>query len=546
MQQPSMSQSPINSDVLIVGGGLSGIVTAIECLKKGQSVVIVDRDTKQRFGGLAKWAFGGMTLVDTPLQKKMKINDSPQRAFDDWVSFGELTEEDTLPRQWAQHYVEHSASEVYEFVRAHGIKFMPAVNWVERGLQGNGNSLPRYHVIWGTSEFLTKRMTDTLFQLGGNKPGSTRLKVFSDTKVERINTQNGKVTGVTASDNQTGSILEFNANVLVLATGGINGTASQVKKNWPKGQPMPGAMLNGAHPFADGAMHYQSESLGAQITHADKMWNYAAGVPHPQPHFEGHCLSMIPCKSALWLDHKGRRIGPAPLVTGFDTHDLCAQLARQEKPYSWQLLNWRIAAKEMALSGAEHNQRIRDKQFLRFLKETLLGNDRLVKQMVKQSDHFIVADTLPELAAKMNRLTGTNDVTHEQLRKTADDFDANFASGGRIFNDDQIRRINHARTWPADKLRTCKPAPLQKKGAGPYIAINLQLVTRKSLGGIKTDIQSRVLNNSGSPIDGLYSVGEAAGFGGGGASGKRSLEATFLPGCILTAKAAARSINGQA
>lgn len=535
-----MTNSIHQSDILIVGGGLSGIVTAIECLKKGQRVTIVDRDTRERFGGLARWAFGGMTLVDTPLQKKMKIKDSPEIAFNDWVSFGELGENDVFPKRWAQHYVENSASEVYEFVRSQGIKFMPAVNWVERGLQGNGNSLPRYHVIWGTSEFLTRRMTDTLLAVGGN-----RLKIFSETKVERIDTQNGKICGVTALDCATGKIVQFNADVLVLATGGINGSTSQVKKNWPKNQPMPGAMLNGAHPFSDGAMHYQSESLGAQITHADKMWNYAAGVPHPQPHFEGHGLSMIPCKSALWLDHTGKRIGPSPLVTGFDTNDLCAQLAKQEKPYSWQLLNWRIAAKEMALSGAEHNQRIRDKQFVRFLKETLTGNDRLVKQMIKESDHFIVADTLNELATKMNQLTGTKDVSAAQLQKTADEFDANFANGGKTFNDDQIRRIHHARSWPADKLRTCKPAPLQKKGAGPYIAINLQLVTRKSLGGLKTDLNSRVLNNTNTPIDGLYSVGEAAGFGGGGASGKRSLEATFLPGCILTAKAAARSINGH-
>lgn len=535
-----MQQSTNQSDVLIVGGGLSGIVTAIECLKQGKSVTIIDRDSKDRFGGLAKWAFGGMTLVDTPLQRKMKIKDTADIAFNDWVQFGELREQDVLPRLWAQHYAEYSTSRVYEYIRSHGIKFMPAVNWVERGLQGNGNSLPRYHVIWGTSEFLTQRMIETLYQVGGN-----RVNVISNTKVEKINTSNGRICGVTASSSETGAIFEFKADVLVLATGGINGSAAQVKRNWPAGQPIPQKMLNGAHPFSDGAMHYQSQSLGAQITHADKMWNYAAGVPHPQPHFEGHGLSMIPCKSALWLDHTGRRIGPAPLVTGFDTHDLCNQLAKLKKPYSWQLLNWRIAVKEMALSGAEHNQRIRDKQFFHFLKEILFGNSRLVKQMIKESDHFIVADTLAELAEKMNTLTGTKDVTVDQLKKTADDFDANFAMDGKVCNDDQIRRILHARTWPADKLRTCKPAPLQKKGAGPFIAINLQLVTRKSLGGIQTDLQSRVLNNHGQPIDGLYSVGEAAGFGGGGASGKRSLEATFLPGCILTSRAAAQSIAGK-
>jgi len=283
--------------------------------------------------------------------------------------------------------------------------------------------------------------------------------------------------------------------------------------------------------------------LGGHITHAGEMWNYAAGLPHPQPHFPGHGLSAIPCKSALWLDHTGRRIGPEPLVTGFDTHILCQRVAAQEKPYTWHLLNWRIAAKELALSGAEHNQRVRDRQFPLFVKEILLGNHRLVKQMAAESKHFLVADTLAELAAKMNALTGTNDVQPHVLQQTADNFDANFQRGDSVFNDDQIRRIEHARHWGPDRLRTCKPAPLQKPGAGPFIAIQMQLITRKSLGGLKTDLQSRVLDAANQPVQGLYCVGEAAGFGGGGASGKRSLEGTFLPGCILTARAAARSIN---
>jgi len=303
-------------------------------------------------------------------------------------------------------------------------------------------------------------------------------------------------------------------------------------------------MLSGAHPFADGRLHrHAAAQLGAQIAHAGEMWNYAAGFPHPFPHFEGHGLSTIPCKSALWLNHKGERIGPEPLVTGFDTHWLCQRVAVQDKPWTWHLLNWRIAAKEFAISGAEHNQRIRDMQFPAFLKETLLGNHRLVQQMQRQSRHFLVADTLPELAAKMNALTASHDVDAAQLKATADAFDANFVNGARLHNDDQIRRILHARQWGPDKLRTCKPAPLQQKGAGPFIAIHMQLITRKSLGGLQTDLHSRALDAGGKPIPGLYCVGEAAGFGGGGTNGKRSLEGTFLPGCILTARAAARSIT---
>jgi predicted oxidoreductase len=162
--------------------------------------------------------------------------------------------------------------------------------------------------------------------------------------------------------------------------------------------------------------------------------------------------------------------------------------------------------------------------------------------MQRESPDFLVADTITGLADKMNALTCSHDVDAAVLQATIDAFDANFANGNRLENDDQIRRILHARQWGPDRLRTCKPAPLQMRGAGPFIAIRMQLVTRKSLGGLRTDLQSRVLDAHDQPIPGLYCVGEAAGFGGGGASGKRSLEGTFLPGCILTARAAAQSI----
>ncbi|HEX5311100.1 FAD-dependent oxidoreductase [Aquabacterium sp.] len=531
------------SDVLVVGGGLAGIVTALECLRAGQRVVLVDRDTPERLGGLALWAFGGMALVGTPLQARMKIPDTPERALADWLRFGELGEHDVYPRRWAEYYVQHSRTEVYDWLLAHGLKFMPAVNWVERGLYGNGNSVPRYHVVWGTSRELTRCMIAAL--KGADSGG--RLQILSRHRVTSLERSAGALSGAVAVNEATGAEVRLDAPVVVLAIGGINGSHAETVANWPTHRPRPAAMLNGAHPFADGRLHHLVEDqLDGRITHAGEMWNYAAGIPHPQPHFEGHGLSLIPCKSALWLDHTGHRIGPEPLVTGFDTHELCQRVAVQAKPYTWQLLNWRIASTEFAVSGAEHNPRIRDKQFLRFVFEMLTHNDRLVRQMQRESPHFLVDDTLEGLARQMNALTqslyGTADVHPAVLQATADAFDANFANGRKLHNDDQIRRVMHARQWGPDKLRTCAPAPLQMKGAGPYIAIHMQLITRKSLGGLQTDLQSRVLDRSAQPVSGLYCVGEAAGFGGGGANGKRSLEGTFLPGCILTARAAAKSI----
>jgi len=538
---PTPVQTHHASDVLVVGGNLAGIVTALEALRAGQRVTLVDRDTPERLGGLALWAFGGMALVGTPLQARMKIPDTPEVALRDWLRFGELDPADAHAVQWARHYVEHSRARVYDWLIGQGVRFMPAVNWVERVRHGDGNSLPRYHIVWGTARALTRRLVTLMHEAGAGG----RLTVLHRHRITALDRQGDRVCGASGVDEATGREVRLSAPVVVLAMGGINGSHEQVRAHWPRQRPLPATMLNGAHPYADGRLHHHAASaLGVQITHAGEMWNYAAGFPHPFPHFEGHGLSAIPCKSALWLDHRGVRIGPEPLVTGFDTHWLCQRVAAQPKPWTWHLLNWRIAAREFAISGAEHNPRIRDQQFPAFLKETLLGNHRLVRQMQRECRDFLVDDTLAGLAARMNALTASHDVDPAVLQATADGFDANFANGGKLHNDDQIRRILHARQWGPDRLRTCSPAPLQRRGAGPYIAIRMQLITRKSLGGLQTDLDSRVLDALGQPIAGLYCVGEAAGFGGGGANGKRSLEGTFLPGCILTARAAARSFAG--
>lgn len=529
----------ISADILVIGGGLAGIVTALESVRAGMTVILADRDTADRLGGLALWAFGGMMLVNTPLQQRMKIVDSAKTALDDWLRFGELDANDPWPLQWAHYYAEHSRSEVYDWLSNEGIKFLPAVNWVERGRFGDGNRVPRYHVIWGTAKELIRCLLAALH----SESSKGQLTILHQHWIFALDHDGGKVCGAMATNEANGDGVRLKASTVVLATGGINGSQKECLTNWPSDRPKPATMLNGAHPYADGRMHHWvANSLNGQITHAGEMWNYAAGLPHPYPHFSGHGLSTIPCKSALWLNHRGERIGPEPLVTGFDTHWLCQRVAEQEKPWTWHLLNWRIASKEFAISGAEHNARIMNKQFPLLMKELIFGHHTLIRQMQRESRDFLVASSLEALAAKMNNLTCSNDIAPSVLQATANAFDANFSAGTKQHNDHQIRLIQHAREWYPDRLRTCKPAPLQKPGAGPYIAIRMQLITRKSLGGLQTDLQSRVLNGKGSPVPGLYCVGEAAGFGGGGAHGKRSLEGTFLPSCIMTARAAVRSI----
>ena len=521
-----------SSEVLIVGGGIAGLVMAHECLEHGLSVRLLERGTEAEVGGLARLAFGGMALIDTPLQRRAGIRDSAELAMGDWESFAEFSETDLWPRRWAEHYVSESLSRVYDYLVGHGLKFFPAVNWVERGLYRRGNSVPRYHVLWGTGHGLVERFWSLL-----QAPRAAgRFKVQFDTCVDDIVVSRGRTCGFSATD-ANGVQKQFLADHVVVATGGINGNLDKVRKHWPEA---PAEMLNGSHPHADGHLHNRVGAHGGNVTHLDKTWNYAAGIPHPQAHFDNHGLSLIPCKSALWLDHRGTRIGPQPLVTGFDTHDLCQRVARLEKPWTWQLLNWRIAAKEFAISGSEHNPHLRDHRLFAFLKETLFGNDRLVQQMAEESDHFIVADDLESLVMKMNALNPDDPVEFERIHRSVHDYDTVIRRGEAQWNDDQLRRIRHARAWRSDRVRTCKPKPILD--SPPFIAIKLRLITRKSLGGIQTDLGSRVLGEDHQPLPGLYAIGEAAGFGGGGASGKRSLEGTFLSGCILTARVAADTI----
>jgi len=523
-------------DAIIIGGGIAGLTTALELAKADKQVLLLDAQGEANIGGLARSAFGGMALIGTPEQKRSGITDNAEIALKDWHSFANYSNDDVLPKQWAKLYVEQSYQDVYQYVKKLGVKFLPAVNWVERGLYSGGNSVPRYHVIWGTSLELVNKVLSAI------KPFKNKNIHFCfHCKISKLLIEQEKVIGCQDSNKK-----QYFANSTIVAAGGFTGNLAKVKANWPKHfSPAPTNLLNGTHPSCDGAMHDEISNIGGNVTHLDKMWNYAAGIPHPKATYKQQGLSLIPCKSALWLDSKGHRIGPESMVTGYDTHELCRHMSKQKQGYAWQILNWKIASKEFAVSGAEHNPMIRDKKFFTMLKETLLGNHRLVKQMQDESDHFIVADSIVELTNKMNTLTSPHAIQAQSLQQTLDDYDAILARPSSQWNDDQIRRIEHARKWGPDKLRTCKPHPIQDKKHGPFIAIKVSIISRKSLGGIQTNLNSQVVDNSAQSIKGLYAVGEAAGFGGGGASGEKSLEGTFLSGCILTAQQAAKHINNK-
>jgi predicted oxidoreductase len=531
------------SDILIIGGGIAGLATALDLLDGNRSVLLLDRDEEKAFGGLARESFGGMFFVDSPEQRRQRIRDSSELAWRDWCSFAEFGADDEWPKAWARKYVERCTSDVYRWVRGFGVSFLPVVNWVERGEFRPGNSVPRFHVAWGTG----KGIADALIAALRAHPNVGRLGIRFNSRVERLVLRAGRVDGAEGVDEKDGAPFEVKAEQVVVASGGINGDLERVRQNWHRdwGRP-PAELLNGSHRFADGRLHDATAAVGGVVTHLDKMWNYAAGVHHPRPRKPHHGLSLVPPRSALWLNWRGKRIGPQPLVSGFDTRRLVTDICAQERQYSWQLMNMKIALKELAISGAEHNPSIRDKKRFGFLRDILFGNRWLVREMLDNCTDFVTAATLGELVAKMNALQGDNAVELDSVRDAVEQFDATIARGASLMNDEQLRRIAALRQYRGDRIRLCKFQPINDAKALPLIAVREHIISRKSLGGIKTDLQSRVLDGAGQPIGGLYAVGEAAGFGGGGVHGLRALEGTFLGGCILSGRLAAASIVGHA
>ncbi len=535
--------SEYQSEVIIVGGGIAGITTAIELLNFNKKVLIIDRDSEANLGGLAKESFGGMFFVDTPQQRKSGIKDSPELAFKDWCSVANFGVDDELPKLWAKNYVYHSTSKVYNWLKEQGIIFFPVVHWVERGLFKPGNSVPRFHIVWGTGAELTKVLNAKLLT---HPNANSNLIIKYEYKVEELLTNEEQIIGVTGIDEAINEPFSAYSNTIVIAAGGVGGNIKKVRDNWykPWGDP-PETILNGAHKYALGDLHNAVEKVNGNLTHLDKNWPYAAGVHHPRPTKEGHGLSLVPPKSALWMDYTGKRFGPIPLITAFDTRWTVEEICKQKKKYSWQILNMKIANKELAISGAESNKAIRDKDWMAFIKIILFGNKALVKDMVDNCIDFVTADTLDELAIKMNNLVGNNDVKLEHLKEGVEAYDAQIDRGPKLYNDDQLRRIAQTRQYKGDKVRTCKFQKIVDSKAGKLLAIREHILSRKTLGGIQTNIKCEIMGTDGVPLKGLYGVGEVAGFGGGGMHGLGTLEGTFLGGCILTGRVAAYAIAGK-
>ena len=537
-----MAENAYKAEVVVIGGGLAGMVTALELLDAGKSVVLLDAATRERFGGLALWSFGGMFFVDSPEQRKNGIKDSVELAMDDWVRYGELDPNDVWPYRWAEAYVNRCTEEVRNWLAERDVEFFRAVNWTERGYYVPGNSVPRFHIVWGTGEGIVLPLIPRL--AAHEKAG--RLKLHFGHRVTDLTTEGGTVVGCHGTAGER--TFDARAEAVVIAAGGIAGNHDKVRALWPRdqwGEP-PEVMLNGSIPEADGLLLDRAESLGANLTHLEKMWNYAAGVRHWAPLFDNYGLSLVPGKSALWMNYEGRRFVDPPLVGSYDTLMLVDRICREKKKHSWLVMNRKIADKEFAISGAEFNQAVREKKLLKFAVRLLKGNGDQVQEFIDHCPDFVTANNVPELAGKMNALMGNDDVDAELLEREIARYDAAIARGPKLHNDDQLRRIAHVRQYLGDRLRTCNMAPIVDSSSMPLVAIRTQILTRKSLGGIQVDLDAKVLGRGGEPIPNLFAVGESCGFGGGGMHGKRALEGTFLGGCVYSGRMAARAIlSGQ-
>ena len=534
------------AEVIIAGGGLAGLVTAHGLLDSGRDVLLLEKGSEADLGGLAKESFGGVHLVGTPQQRRMGIRDDAGLALRDWERVAAFQEDDAWPRRWARFYCEHSSESIHRFLQDRGVRFLPVVNWAERGLLQPGNSLPRWHIVWGTGHEIIARMRAAL----AAHPGRARLQILCDHEVAALRTTGGRVDGVAGRLMDTGEPYEALGEQVVIASGGMcGGDLSRLRAHWhaPWGKP-PKVLLNGAHAFGDGLLHERVQQIGGRVTHLDLQWHYPAGIHHPARRRPDDGLSLVPPRSALWLDARGRRIGPVPLVGNTDTRYLVEAILKSPGQYSWQVLNWRIALKELAVSGCDFMTAFRHKQRGRMVRDLLFGNRELVERLVRDCpEDIVVADSLSDLMDKMDGL-GLEGLSLDRAGMARDilAYDAEIDRGSAFFTDEQLLRIRSLRAYRGDRMRTCKFQKILDRKAGPLVAIREFILSRKSLGGIQTDLGCRVLREDGAPIPGLYAVGEAAGFGGGGIHGRGALEGTFLGACVLTGRVAAQTIAGRA
>jgi predicted oxidoreductase len=373
-------------------------------------------------------------------------------------------------------------------------------------------------------------------------------------RVDALTTSSGAVTGVSGkilepsseprgktSSRVTVGDFAFNAQAVIVASGGIGGNHDLVRQNWPSRLgAAPKRMVSGVPAHVDGRMIGITEAAGGRVINRDRMWHYVEGVHNWDPIWPGHGIRILPAPSSMWFDAAGKRL-PSPLYPGYDTLGQLEYIMKTGYDYSWFILTQSIIKKEFALSGSEQNPDLTGKSWRMTLRRALnKGAPAPVEAFKQHGVDFIVRDNLSDLVAEMNKLSGDNllDAADIERQIVARDREID----NPYVKDTQVMGIHNARRYIGDRLiRTAKPHRILDPAHGPLIAVRLNILTRKTLGGFETDLDARVFGTGGQIIPGLYAVGEAAGFGGGGVHGYRALEGTFLGGCLFSGRNAGRA-----
>jgi predicted oxidoreductase len=560
----------MDTDVIVVGAGLAGLVATAELARAGRRVLLLDQEPETNMGGQAFWSFGGLFLVDTPEQRRMGIKDSRELAWQDWLGsaffdrgIDEIGGEDYWAYRWAQAYVDFASGEKRSWLHAMGVRWFPLVGWAERGgylADGHGNSVPRFHVTWGTGPGVMAPFERRVREAAGAGLVDFRFRH----RVDELTVTGGVVDGVRgallepsaaprgtrSSRTKTGEF-ELHAPAVIVTSGGIGGNLDLVRENWPdRLGPAPEHLISGVPEHVDGRMLAIAGRAGGRLVNCDRMWHYTEGIKNWDPVWARHGIRILPGPSSLWLDARGRRF-PAPNFPGFDTLGTLAAIRETGFDYSWFVLTQKIIEKEFALSGSEQNPDLTGKDIKLTLSRVRRGAPAPVEAFKRNGADFVVARTLAELVEGMNKLTAEPliDLADLERQIVARDREIDHP----FTKDLQVMAIRNARRYRGDRLaRTAAPHKILDPKAGPLIAVRLNILTRKTLGGLQTDLSGRVLGHgSGSPaglagsgprpVPGLYAAGEVAGFGGGGMHGYRSLEGSFLGGCLFSGRQAGRA-----
>lgn len=545
----------MDADVIVVGAGLAGLVATAELADAGRRVLVVDQENAANLGGQAHWSFGGLLFADSPEQRRMGIKDSADLLWQDWqgtAGFDRLEDEDRWGIQWARAYVDFAAGEKRAWLHEQGMRWFPVVGWAERGdgsASGHGNSVPRFHVTWGTGP----GVLEPFLRRVAEHVRTGRVELRHRHRVDELVTSGGAVTGVRGtvlapddvergrpSRRDEAGEFELSAQAVVVTSGGIGANHDLVRENWPdRLGKAPQHMLTGVPAYVDGRMLAITEAAGGRIVNRDRMWHYVEGIENWDPIWPDHAIRILPGPSSLWFDGNGNRL-PAPLFPGFDTLGTLAHLRRTGHDHSWFVLTSKIIGKEFALSGSEQNPDLTGKSVKDVIGRARADMPAPVRAFVDKGADFVSAGTLRELVDKMNALTPDAPLDYAHLERQVVERDRQLDNA--FCKDAQVTALRGARNYRGDKLiRTASPHKILNPEAGPLIAVRLNILTRKTLGGLETDLSSRVLSASGDPVPGLYAAGEVAGFGGGGVHGYRALEGTFLGGCIFGGRTAGRA-----